>query len=386
MLEEFYKGDEKYTLLLTQLSEKIRKRCKTIGDVLFDMEQHDEEGENAEKLKEEINNFEERLNLMLENIGKAEHRFRSIKEDLESQKRIDREKKVLAAVNKEGTSTANHTRKQGNVKKELKPSTNLSAEMSSQEMRIFFQDYASYCTASELNKESEDTQLAYLRLCLDPEIRIRAGTDDAKTHEEALEDLNKLCFEVYNPAINRQIEVFRINQPKTANTTQFAQKVRTMYMHSDVANANSDKIECLLVLRSLSDETILKELHKDIAKYTVSPKILMEAITALDRSAQTLDHQLNGPEKSRRMNNGQGGARCHTCQGTGHSKEQCTVSKDKLYCKNCRKKGLHNTNNYCRRQLEKAKKKNEKKDERSNSTDRKKSNTAKNPVTEIPPQ
>ena len=59
MLEEFYKGDEKYTLSLTQLSEKIRRRCKTIGDVIFDMEQHDEEGENAEKLKEEIFNFED---------------------------------------------------------------------------------------------------------------------------------------------------------------------------------------------------------------------------------------------------------------------------------------------------------------------------------------
>merc|ERR1712074_472984 len=107
-----------------------------------------------------------------------------------------------------------------------------------------------------------------------------------------------------------------------------------------------------------------------------SPKVLMEA-GQLDRSAQTLDHQLNGAEKSRRMNNGQG-AHCHTCQATGHSKEQCTVSKDKLYFKNCKKKGLHNTNNYCRRQLDKAKKnKNEKKEERSNSTERKKSNTAK---------
>merc|ERR1712074_65731 len=255
MLEEFYKGDKKYMLSVTQLSEKIRKCCKTIGDVIFDMEQHDEEGEAAEKLKEEIYKFEERLNLMMETIGKAEHRFKSIKDDLESQKRIDREKKVLAAVNKEGASTANPTRKQGNVKKELKPTTNLNAEMSSQEMRIFFQDYKSYCTASELDKESEDTQLAYLRLCLDPEIRIRAGTDDAKTHKEALDELNKLCFEVYNPAINRQIEVFRINQPKTENSIQFAQRVRTMYMHSDVANANSDKIECLLIIRGLSDET-----------------------------------------------------------------------------------------------------------------------------------
>ena len=190
MLEEFHKGDKKYTLSLTQLSEKIRKRCQTIGNVLFDMEQHEEEGEAAEKLKVEIYNFEERLNLMLEAIGRVEHRFKSIKDDLESQKRINRERKVLAAVNKEGTSPGNPTRKQGTVKKELKPTTNLNAEMSSQEMRIFFQDYKSYRTASELDKESEDTQLAYLRLCLDPEIRIRAGTDEAKTHQEAMVELD----------------------------------------------------------------------------------------------------------------------------------------------------------------------------------------------------
>jgi len=119
--------------------------------------------------------------------------------------------------------------------------------MTSQEMRIFFQDYKSYRTTSELDKESEDTQLAYLRLCLDPEIRIRARTDDAKTHKEAMDELDKLCFEVYNPAINRQIEVFRMSQSKTENATQFGQRVRTSYMHSDAANAGSDKIECRML-------------------------------------------------------------------------------------------------------------------------------------------
>merc|ERR1712105_174760 len=154
-----------------------------------------------------------------------------------------------------------------------------------------------------------------------------------------------------------------MSQSKTENATQFGQRVRTSYMHSDAANAGSDKIECLLIIRGLTDEAILKELHKDIAKYTWSPNVRMEAITALDRSAHTLDHQLTGGKKLRRMNNGQG-ARCHTCQTVGHTKEQCTVSKDKLFCKHCKKKGLHNTNSYCKRQLEKAKKnKNEKKDE-----------------------
>ena len=93
--------------------------------------------------------------------------------------------------------------------------------MTSQEMRIFFNDYDSYRTASELHKESEETQLAYHRLCLDPEIRIRAGTDVAETHIGAMAELAKLCFEIYNPAINRQIEVFRMNQSKTETAMQF---------------------------------------------------------------------------------------------------------------------------------------------------------------------
>ena len=170
MLEEYHKGDEKWSLPLSQLSEKICKRCQTIGNVLFDMEQHEEEGEAAEKLRVEVEKHERRLDLMLEAIGRVEHQFKSFKDDLESKKRIEHERKVHAAVNREGigTSSGNPTRKQGTVKKELKPTTNLNAEMSSQEMRIFFQDYKSYRTASELDKESDDTQLAYLRLCLDP--------------------------------------------------------------------------------------------------------------------------------------------------------------------------------------------------------------------------
>ena len=159
-----------------------------------------------------------------------------------------------------------------------------------------------------------------------------------------------------------------------------------MYMHSDVASAGSDKIECLLIIRGLSDETILKELHKDIAKYTVSPKVLMEAITALDRSAQTLDHQLNGPEKSRRMNNGQG-ARCHTCQGTGHSKEQCTVSKDKLYCKNCKKRAYITPTIIVRDSSKKPKRTKMRKKTNDPTRQRERRRMLqRNPVTEIPPQ
>ena len=174
MLEEFQKGEEKWLLPLSQLSEKMYKRCQTIGNVIFDMEQHEEEGEAAEELRVEVAGHEGRITLLLQAIGLIEQKFKSSKHDSESKKRIKHERKVHAAINREGigTSSREPSRRQGTVRKELKPTTNLSAEMTSQEMCIFFQDYESYRTASELDKESEETQLAYLRVCLDPEIRI----------------------------------------------------------------------------------------------------------------------------------------------------------------------------------------------------------------------
>ena len=108
---------------------------------------------------------------------------------------------------------------------------------------------------------------------------------------------------------------------------------------------------------SLTDEAVLKELHKDIAGNMHSPKVLMEAITTIERSALTLDFQQTGGDRARRANNGQN-TQCHMCQQAGHTKEQCTVPKDKLSCKHSKKKGVDNTNSYCKRQIEKAAKKN----------------------------
>jgi len=98
--------------------------------------------------------------------------------------------------------------------------------------------------------------------------------------------------------------------------------------------------------------------------------ILEEAIMNLEGSVKTLDFQLH--DRAARTNSGQGGnVCCHTCQQTGHSKEQCTVPKDKLFCKWCGKKE-HNSNSYCKRQMDKKKKdKKGTEQNRSTSKDRK---------------
>ena len=40
--------------------------------------------------------------------------------------------------------------------------------------------------------------------------------------------------------------------------------------------------------------------------------------------------------------------KCFICQKQGHTKQECTVEKSKLYCQHCKKRGNHNTNRFCR--------------------------------------
>ena len=42
------------------------------------------------------------------------------------------------------------------------------------------------------------------------------------------------------------------------------------------------------------------------------------------------------------------GIRCYTCQSPGHLKPECTVTKNKLYCAHCCKRGEHDTNKFCK--------------------------------------
>ena len=45
---------------------------------------------------------------------------------------------------------------------------------------------------------------------------------------------------------------------------------------------------------------------------------------------------------------GNSGVRCFACQKQGHTKQECTVEKSKLYCQHCKQRGIHNTNRFCR--------------------------------------
>ena len=63
-----------------------------------------------------------------------------------------------------------------------------------------------------------------------------------------------------------------MTQSKTETATQVGLRVQNSYIHSDTATMGFDRIECLLILRAIMDEAVLKELHKDIARNMCCPK------------------------------------------------------------------------------------------------------------------
>ena len=101
MLEDLTKGEGKWILPLSQASEKMHKRCKTIREVIFDMENAqlaEEDDTAARELAIEVERWENKIKAFLVVIGKIEEEFKSAKDDFESRKRIEQEKKFQEAT------------------------------------------------------------------------------------------------------------------------------------------------------------------------------------------------------------------------------------------------------------------------------------------------
>ena len=135
--------------------------------------------------------------------------------------------------------------------------------------------------------------MAYLCLCLELEVRAWAKIDNENNHDAAIAALKKLCFEVISPAINQQIQVFQMSQSKSKSASAGIVRLRTSYHQAEIKRADWDRIECLLMLKFISDDSTLKELHKDINRVMTSLDILEEAVINLERSIKTLDFQLH---------------------------------------------------------------------------------------------
>ena len=137
---------------------------------------------------------------------------------------------------------------------------------------MWFKDYNHYRKASDLASESLEMQIAYLRL------RARAKIDNTQDHQEAMAALNKLCFNVINPAVICQIQLFKMMQSKSETASAGVIQMWRAFCQAEMKVGDWKRIESLLMLKFVTNDSVLKELHKDIHRNMASLDILKEAI------------------------------------------------------------------------------------------------------------
>ena len=116
-------------------------------------------------------------------------------------------------------------------------------------------------------------------------------------------------------------------------------------------NKVEDWIKLLLYTTCQDKEILGKVLAKTRILHTAHDVI--DYVEAEECGRENAARLLGGKDIAARMRgqqggSGGGGVRCYACQSPGHSKPECTVEKSKLWCQYCKKRGIHNTNRFCR--------------------------------------
>ena len=106
MLEDLTRGEGKYILPLSWTAKKMHKRCKTIAEIIYDLECHQLEEEDdtvARELAIEVVRWEDKIKAFLMVIGKIEEEFKTAQDNFENAQRIKKEREFQAATRMQHT-------------------------------------------------------------------------------------------------------------------------------------------------------------------------------------------------------------------------------------------------------------------------------------------
>merc|ERR1712240_366039 len=108
-------------------------------------------------------------------------------------------------------------------------------------------------------------------------------------------------------------------------------------------NQTDDWIKLLLYTTCQNKELLSKILARTRTLNT--PQDVIDFVDAEELGKLNADRLLGGKATAARMQGKK--IICFICQKPGHIKSECKVDKAKLFCKYCKQKGVHNTNNKC---------------------------------------
>ena len=208
--------------------------------------------------------------------------------------------------------------------------------------------------------------------------------EDLKYKETVVEMMKRVKDELLlrHPIIVSRLEWIRARQRGEEKMTDFLCRESAMRRWCDLEAMSTMDWICLVQIAGCAQSDLVGEfLKQEIGITEASIKDITTKYELLKCTKKGLKfNEEPKPYKARKVKEGKdkggkggsGGAGagagagegsvCYRCQGTdGHWTNKCTVLKEKLYCSHCGKKGVHNTNDFCKDKQAKWKKENSEK-------------------------
>ena len=191
-----------------------------------------------------------------------------------------------------------------------------------------------------------DNQIVFLRSVMEAELINQVDFEGATTIQVAL-DRVEAVFMMAHPLLNRRVAFFNMKQAEGQPMSEHIIALKLAALEADVDSMSAEDHKASRIISSCTEGELLTKLLDMKPAVDNKPTVVELEKVVADFEARKISEGLliGGGAKSRRVKNDKD--KCWKCQQKGHFARECTFPKDKLQCKICNTKGLHNTFEGC---------------------------------------
>ena len=227
----------------------------------------------------------------------------------------------------------------------LKPDQ-LTKSMKPEEFRVWRRKFMDWFGPSNFHTLSVDNQIVFLRSVMEAELINQVDFEGATTIQVAL-DRVEAVFMMAHPLLNRRVAFFNMKQAEGQPMSEHIIALKLAALEADVDSMSAEDHKASRIISSCTEGELLTKLLDMKPAVDNKPTVVELEKVVADFEARKISEGLliGGGAKSRRVKNDKD--KCWKCQQKGHFARECTFPKDKLQCKICNTKGLHNTFEGC---------------------------------------
>ena len=236
----------------------------------------------------------------------------------------------------------------------LKPDV-LTKSMKPTEFRNWKRRWEDWYTTSCFDTMPVEGQIAFLRSFMETELIDQVDFGGAPTIKVAQ-------FMLIHPLLNRRVEFLTMQQKEGQLMSEHIVALTKAGLEADVDTMGPEDWKATRIISSCTEKEMRTKLLEMKPAVANKPTVVELEKVVADFEARKISEDMltGGGSKNRRVKNDKDKGKCWKCQQKGHFSRECTFPKDKLQCKICNTKGLHNTFEGCQGKKEYPQKKKKK--------------------------